>query len=106
MKQNIKTNIADKNVAKTVKKLPQFSGAVPDASDGKLYRKAVRIVIRDNKPLISYLQQKLEIGYAKAADIIEKMGQDHLRSGKKPTTAMWLRVWSCRKMLHFSTRPF
>lgn len=38
-----------------------------------LYKKAVEIVIRDNKTSISYIQRRLNIGYNKAASLIEKM---------------------------------
>ena len=54
-------------------------GGVPGLSTsggGKnddLYAQAVEIVRRDKKPTISYLQRRLQIGYNKAATLVEKM---------------------------------
>ena len=38
-----------------------------------LYAQAVEIVRRDKKPTISYLQRRLQIGYNKAATLVERM---------------------------------
>ncbi len=52
-------------------------GAVFDNSDmGKqndLYSQAVAIVMRDRKASTSYIQRRLQIGYNRAASLMEKM---------------------------------
>jgi len=55
-----------------------FTGATGGgaSSGGKgddLYAQAVEIVRRDKKPTISYLQRRLQIGYNKAATLVERM---------------------------------
>jgi S-DNA-T family DNA segregation ATPase FtsK/SpoIIIE len=46
-------------------------GATGDATD--LYQQAVQIVLRDKKASTSYIQRRLQIGYNKAASIMERM---------------------------------
>jgi S-DNA-T family DNA segregation ATPase FtsK/SpoIIIE len=46
-------------------------GATGDAAD--LYQQAVQIVLRDRKASTSYIQRRLQIGYNKAASIMERM---------------------------------
>jgi S-DNA-T family DNA segregation ATPase FtsK/SpoIIIE len=46
-------------------------GATGDATD--LYQQAVQIVMRDRKASTSYIQRRLQIGYNKAASIMERM---------------------------------
>jgi DNA segregation ATPase FtsK/SpoIIIE, S-DNA-T family len=52
----------------------------PDAgariSEDDLYDRAVAIVIRDQKASTSYIQRRLQIGYNRAADLIERMERD------------------------------
>lgn len=48
--------------------------------DGDLYERAKEIVVRDKKPTISYLQRRLQIGYNKAAGLIERMEEDGILS--------------------------
>ena len=43
----------------------------PDATD--LYQQAVQIVLRDRKASTSYIQRRLQIGYNRAASLIERM---------------------------------
>ncbi len=43
------------------------------AKGDDLYAQAVEIVRRDKKPTISYLQRRLQIGYNKAATLVERM---------------------------------
>ncbi len=54
-----------------------------NASD--LYKKAVEIVTRDNKASISYIQRRLNIGYNKAASLIEKMETEGVVSAPNPS---------------------
>ncbi len=61
-------------------------GAIPGAAssggdkNGDLYERAKEIVLRDKKPTISYIQRRLEIGYNKAAGLIERMEEDGIIS--------------------------
>ncbi|MEL6872572.1 MAG: DNA translocase FtsK, partial [Pseudomonadota bacterium] len=53
--------------------------AAPNAAEaGDLFDKAVAIVMRDRKASTSYLQRRLQIGYNRAADLIERMEADGL----------------------------
>jgi S-DNA-T family DNA segregation ATPase FtsK/SpoIIIE len=57
-------------------------------NEAELYKQAVEIVRRDNKPSISYIQRQLRIGYNKAANLIERMEQEGVvteagRNGKR-----------------------
>jgi S-DNA-T family DNA segregation ATPase FtsK/SpoIIIE len=48
-------------------------------SDGEdLYRRAVKIVLRDQKCSTSYIQRRLSIGYNRAASLVERMEQEGL----------------------------
>jgi S-DNA-T family DNA segregation ATPase FtsK/SpoIIIE len=49
-------------------------GAEDSASD--LYSQAVQIVLRDRKASTSYIQRRLQIGYNRAASIMERMEQE------------------------------
>jgi len=57
-------------------------GAVFDATGmgqsegGDLYSQAVQIVMRDQKASTSYIQRRLQIGYNRAASIMERMEQE------------------------------
>ena len=49
-------------------------GQAGDATD--LYQQAVQIVTRDKKASTSYIQRRLQIGYNRAASIMERMEQE------------------------------
>ena len=49
-------------------------GEAGDATD--LYQQAVQIVLRDKKASTSYIQRRLQIGYNRAASIMERMEQE------------------------------
>ena len=56
--------------------------------DTDLYKKAVNIVRRDQKASISYVQRQLQIGYNRAANLIERMEEEGVvtkasKSGKR-----------------------
>jgi S-DNA-T family DNA segregation ATPase FtsK/SpoIIIE len=53
---------------------PVFDGAGEDGGD--LYQRAVAIVVRDRKASTSYVQRRLQIGYNRAASIIERMEKE------------------------------
>ncbi|MET3589287.1 S-DNA-T family DNA segregation ATPase FtsK/SpoIIIE [Bartonella silvatica] len=47
-----------------------------DDDGEKLYKQAVKIVIRDKKCSTSYIQRRLSIGYNKAASLVERMEEE------------------------------
>jgi S-DNA-T family DNA segregation ATPase FtsK/SpoIIIE len=46
------------------------------SGEGDLYQQAVQIVLRDRKASTSYIQRRLQIGYNRAASIMERMEQE------------------------------
>jgi len=46
------------------------------AEGGDLYQQAVAIVKRDRKASTSYIQRRLQIGYNRAATIMERMEEE------------------------------
>jgi len=46
------------------------------AEGGDLYQQAVQIVVRDRKASTSYIQRRLQIGYNRAASLIERMEKE------------------------------
>ena len=62
---------------------PAAAGAadgVVSASGDELYDRAVQVVLRDRKVSTSYIQRRLQIGYNKAATLIERMEAEGLIS--------------------------
>ena len=55
------------------------------ASGDALYDQAVAVVLRDRKVSTSYIQRRLQIGYNKAASLIERMEQEGLISSSNAT---------------------
>ena len=51
-----------------------------DGEDGDLYRQAVDIVVRERKASTSFIQRRLQIGYNRAARLIERMEQENIVS--------------------------
>jgi len=51
-------------------------GLASEAEGADLYQQAVQIVLRDRKPTTSYIQRRLQIGYNRAASLIERMEQE------------------------------
>jgi S-DNA-T family DNA segregation ATPase FtsK/SpoIIIE len=51
-------------------------GAFGAAEGGDLYAQAVAIVLRDKKASTSYIQRRLQIGYNRAATLMERMEQE------------------------------
>jgi DNA segregation ATPase FtsK/SpoIIIE, S-DNA-T family len=67
--------------AVTADELEEEDGAVFDATamggeGNDLYQQAVQIVVRDRKASTSYIQRRLQIGYNRAASIMERMEQE------------------------------
>ncbi len=62
----------------------EASGEDGETSEGgsgdDLYDRAVSIVLKDRKVSTSYIQRRLQIGYNRAADLIERMEQDGIIS--------------------------
>jgi S-DNA-T family DNA segregation ATPase FtsK/SpoIIIE len=67
--------------AVTADELDEEDGAVFDATamggeSSDLYQQAVQIVLRDRKASTSYIQRRLQIGYNRAASIMERMEEE------------------------------
>jgi S-DNA-T family DNA segregation ATPase FtsK/SpoIIIE len=54
--------------------------AMPEASGDDLFDRAVQIVLRDRKASTSYLQRRLQVGYNRAASLIERMEKEGIIS--------------------------
>ena len=52
------------------------NGAFGEDGGADLYKQAVQIVLRDRKASTSYVQRRLQIGYNRAATIIERMEKE------------------------------
>ena len=55
--------------------MPHDGGGNRQSGDD-LYDKALAVVARDKKASTSYIQRRLQIGYNRAASLIERMEQD------------------------------
>jgi S-DNA-T family DNA segregation ATPase FtsK/SpoIIIE len=72
-----------------------FDDAAPKGNgdkNGDIYGQAVEIVLKDRKPTASYLQRRLNIGYNRAASLIERMEEDGIvgaagRTGRREILA-------------------
>ncbi|WP_426127413.1 DNA translocase FtsK [Pararhizobium sp. PWRC1-1] len=53
-------------------------GAMAEEDGNDLYDKAVKVVLRDKKCSTSYIQRRLQIGYNKAASLVERMEREGL----------------------------
>ena len=56
-----------------------------DSGGDEMYRKAVEIVLNDKKCSVSYIQRKLQIGYNRAARIVEEMEEKGVVSAPNHT---------------------
>lgn len=53
-----------------------FDGTAMGPEGGDLYQQAVQVVLRDRKASTSYIQRRLQIGYNRAASIMERMEKE------------------------------
>ncbi|MFO1131864.1 MAG: DNA translocase FtsK [Hyphomicrobiales bacterium] len=60
-------------------------GSEGGGSGDELYDQAVQVVLRDKKVSTSYVQRRLQIGYNKAASLIERMEREGLISAANAT---------------------
>jgi len=60
-------------------------GTAGGGSGDELYDQAVAVVLRDKKVSTSYVQRRLQVGYNKAASLIERMEQEGLISAANAT---------------------
>jgi S-DNA-T family DNA segregation ATPase FtsK/SpoIIIE len=60
-------------------------GGTGGGSGDELYDQAVAVVLRDKKVSTSYIQRRLQIGYNKAASLIERMEKEGLISSANAT---------------------
>ena len=62
-----------------------YGGEAGGGSGDSLYDQAVAVVLRDKKVSTSYVQRRLQIGYNKAASLIERMEKEGLISAANAT---------------------
>ena len=67
-------------------------GAIASEDGQELYDQAVKIVLRDKKCSVSYVQRRMQIGYNRAASLIERMEKEGVlgpasHSGKREILA-------------------
>lgn len=62
-----------------------YPGAEGGGSGDDLYDQAVAVVLRDKKVSTSYVQRRLQVGYNKAASLIERMEKEGLISAANAT---------------------
>jgi S-DNA-T family DNA segregation ATPase FtsK/SpoIIIE len=62
-----------------------FGGFSDSAGSDEMYKKAVEIILNDKKCSISYIQRRLQIGYNRAARIIEEMEEKGVISAPNHT---------------------
>ena len=55
---------------------PIFDATAMGAEGADLYQQAVQVVVRDRKASTSYIQRRLQIGYNRAASLMERMEQE------------------------------
>ena len=55
---------------------PAFAQGAVSAADQALVDRAVAVVTRDGKASTSYIQRRLQIGYNRAASLMERMEQE------------------------------
>jgi S-DNA-T family DNA segregation ATPase FtsK/SpoIIIE len=64
---------------------PGAMGGEGGSSGDDLYDQAVAVVLRDKKVSTSYVQRRLQVGYNKAASLIERMEKEGLISAANAT---------------------
>ena len=57
---------------------PVFERGAFGEEDSELYEQAVKVVLRDKKCSTSYIQRRLQVGYNKAASLVERMEKEGL----------------------------
>jgi len=72
------TEESDENIGDGESSL--FGGSGGDGGENDLYDKAVDIVLRERKASTSFIQRHLQIGYNRAATLIERMERDNIIS--------------------------
>ena len=64
--------------------MPVFDESEMGLGSGELYDQAVSIVLRHKKASTSYIQRRLQIGYNRAASIMERMEKEGCRRPCQP----------------------
>ncbi len=64
---------------------PTGAGMADSGGGDDLYDQAVAVILRDKKVSTSYVQRRLQVGYNKAASLIERMEKDGLISAPNAT---------------------
>jgi S-DNA-T family DNA segregation ATPase FtsK/SpoIIIE len=69
-----------------------FGGEGGESND--LYDRAVAVVTRDGKASTSYIQRRLQIGYNRAASLMERMEQEGVVGAANPAGKREILVWA------------
>jgi S-DNA-T family DNA segregation ATPase FtsK/SpoIIIE len=67
---------AEEGEAEEIDEVPVLDDEEMGLDSGKLYDQAVSIVLRHKKASTSYIQRRLQIGYNRAASIMERMQKE------------------------------
>ena len=66
---------------------------------GDLYEQALKVVFRDKKCSTSYIQRRLQVGYNKAASLVERMEKEGLVGPANPTGKREILNYSRERMI-------
>jgi S-DNA-T family DNA segregation ATPase FtsK/SpoIIIE len=67
---------ADDEEEEDTEELPVFDESEMGLGSGELYDQAVQVVLRHRKASTSYIQRRLQIGYNRAASLMERMERE------------------------------
>ncbi len=67
---------AEEDEAEEIEEVPVLDDGEAGIDPGKLYDQAVSIVLRHKKASTSYIQRRLQIGYNRAASLMERMEKE------------------------------
>jgi S-DNA-T family DNA segregation ATPase FtsK/SpoIIIE len=74
--QYLEAVTADDEEGQEPEEIPVFDESDMAAGSGELFEQAVSIVLRHKKASTSYIQRRLQIGYNRAASIVERMEKE------------------------------
>ncbi len=75
-------------------------GAIAAEDGQELYDQAVRIVLRDKKCSVSYVQRRLQVGYNRAASLIERMEKEGVLGPANSTGKREILAHSRARVIH------
>ena len=75
-------------------------GVIAGEDGNELYEQAVRIVLRDKKCSVSYVQRRMQVGYNKAASLIERMEKEGVLGPANHTGKREILAHSRARVIH------